>query len=114
MKVSVPLKLSLNVLMATSVRSPSGTLKRVALTTYLPSGVVNGDAWPPAEFGISRISSVSKRVRSMRATRGVLLALMNSQLPLISPSVCDSSGWCVSSHGMKPCVVISIGLVSSL
>ena len=56
------------------------------------SGVVNGDACPPAEFGIWRISSVSNRVRSMRAMRGVLLALMNSQRPSGTPSVCDSSG----------------------
>ena len=79
-----------------------GTLKRVAETMYFVFGVVNGDAWPPAAFGIWRISSVSKRVRSMRATRGVLLPLMKSQRPSGTPSVCDSSGWCVSSHGMKP------------
>jgi hypothetical protein len=48
------------------------------------------------------ISSVSKRVRSIRAIRGVLLPLMKSQRPSGTPSVCDSSAWCVSSHGTKP------------
>ena len=57
----VPLKLSLYVSIATSLLF-SGMLKRVAETTYLLSGVVNGDAWPPAAFGIWRISSVSNLV----------------------------------------------------
>jgi hypothetical protein len=81
---------------------------------YFVLGVVNGDAWPPAALGICRISSVSNRVRSMRATRGVLLALMNSQRPSGTPSVCDSSGWCESSHGIAPNVVCSISFDSSL
>src|SRR6185503_2210044 len=104
MKVIVPLKFCLYVSIATSVFG-IGTLNRVADTTYLEFGVVNGDAWPPAELGIWRISSVSKRVRSIRATRGVLFALMKSQRPSGTPLVCDSSGWCESSHGTKPYVV---------
>ena len=92
-----------------------GTLKRVAETMYFVSGVVNGDAWPPAAFGIWRISSVSKRVRSMRAMRGVLLRV-DEQPAAVGHAVrsCDSSGWCESSHGTKPYVVWSIGFVSSL
>src|SRR3982751_2370781 len=104
MKDIVPRKLVAKLSIATSLFG-IGTLKRVADTMYLELGVVNGDAWPPAAFGISRISSVSKRVRSMRATRGVLLPLMNNQRPSGMPFVCDSSAWCVSSHGMKPRVV---------
>src|SRR5215212_8329439 len=100
--------------MGTSVLAPIGTLKRVAETMYFVFGVVNGEAWPPAEFGISRISVVSKVERSMRATRGVLLPLMNSHRPSGTPFVCDSSGWCVSSHGTNPWLVSSIGFVSSL
>ena len=49
----------------------------------------------------------------MRATRGVLFPLMNTQRPSGTPSVCDSSGWCASSQGMKPWLVFSIGFVSS-
>src|SRR3954464_12775928 len=113
MNDSVPLKFCLYVSIGTSLFG-IGTLKRVAETMYFVSGVVNGDAWPPAEFGIWRISSVSNRVRSMRATRGVLFALMNSQRPSGTPFVCDSSGWWESSHGTKPYVVCNNGLVSSL
>jgi hypothetical protein len=76
--------------------------------------VVNGEAWPPAAFGSSMISSVSNLVRSMRAMRGVLLALMNRYFPFGEPAVCESSGWCVSSQGMNPYDVMSIPLVSSL
>ncbi len=70
----------------------TGTLKRVAETTYFVLGVVNGEACEPATFGTSRISSVSNRVRSMRAMRGVLFPLMKIQRPSGTPSVCDSSG----------------------
>ena len=45
----------------------------------------------PALLGISIISAVRKVLRSMRATRGVLLALANSQRPSISPFVWDRS-----------------------
>jgi len=64
--------------------------------------VTNGEPWFPAAFGISMISSVSMRVRSMRAIRGVLLPLTKSQRPSSSPAVCESVVWCTSSHGMKP------------
>jgi hypothetical protein len=65
-------------------------------------GVVKGEAWLPAAFGISMISAVSIVVRSIRAIRGVLLPLMNSQRPSGTPSVMDSSGWWASSQGMNP------------
>jgi len=100
--------------MATSVFAPIGTLNRVAETMYLVSGVPKGDACPPAAFGSSRISFVSNSARSMRATRGVLLALMKAQRPSISPFVWESSMWCESSHGIAPWLVSSIGSVSSL
>ncbi len=48
------------------------------------------------------ISSVSNRVRSSRAIRGVLLPLMKSQRPSALPSVIESWGWWVSSQGMNP------------
>ena len=67
-------------------------LKRVADTMYLVSCVGYGAACPPLAFGISRISSVSNLVRSMRARRGVLLPLMNSQRPSATPLVCDNFG----------------------
>src|SRR5207237_10270722 len=81
MNDSVPWKFCLYELIGTSLSAPIGMLNRVAETMYLVFGVVNGDACPPAALGIWRISSVSKRVRSIRATRGVLLALMKSQRP---------------------------------
>jgi hypothetical protein len=40
------------------------------------------------------ISSVSKVARSMRAMRGVLLPLMNSQRPSAMPPVWLILGWC--------------------
>src|SRR5689334_10251860 len=86
-----PAKLSFAVAIDTSFCGV-GTLKRVAPTTYSLLGVTNGDAWLPAEFGISMISAVVIVVRSRRAMRGVLLPLMKSQRPSGEPSVCESSG----------------------
>jgi len=37
-----------------------GTLKRVEATRYFESGVMNGEPWFPAAFGIWMISDVSK------------------------------------------------------
>src|SRR6266511_5024053 len=104
MNESVPLKFCLKLGIGTSAFG-IGTLNRVAEIMYLVSGVVNGEACPPAAFGICRISVVSKVFRSMRATRGVLFPLMNNQRPSGTPLVCESSAWCVSSYGMKPYVV---------
>ena len=92
MKDNVPLKFCLKLLIGTSVFG-IGTLKRVAETMYLVSGVVKGEACPPAAFGICRISVVSKVFRSIRATRGVLFPLMKIQRPSGTPSVWDSSAW---------------------
>ena len=47
----------------------AGTLKRVAATTYSEFGFTKGEAWLPAEFGISIVSTVSIFVRSRRAIR---------------------------------------------
>ncbi len=90
-----------------------GTLKRVPLITYSLLGVVNGELWLPAQFGISMMLFVRKVPRSTRAIRGVLFPLMKHHLPSGTPSVMESSGWWLSSHGMNPWVVISMGLVSS-
>src|SRR5262245_27056295 len=98
---SRPEKFSLAVVIGTSACG-EGTLNRVAPTTYSEFAVTNGDAWLPAEFGLARISAVSMVVRSRRAMRGVLFALMNNHRPSGTPSVCDTFGWCASSHGTKP------------
>src|SRR5690606_8629574 len=76
-----------------------GTLNRVEATTYSEFGVMNGDAWLPADCGISMISSVSKVSSEIRAMRGVLFALMNSHRPSGTPFCLESCGWCASSHG---------------
>src|SRR5512141_2162119 len=99
MNDSVPLKFCLKLAMGTSAFG-IGTLNRVADTMYFVFGVVNGDACPPAAFGICNISVVSNVFRSMRATRGVLFPLMNSQRPSGTPFVCESSAWWVSSQGI--------------
>src|SRR5690606_25335150 len=61
----------------------------------------------------SMISTVLNVDRSIRAIRGVLCPLINSQRPSSSPLVLESSVWWASSHGTKPCDVFSIGFVSS-
>jgi hypothetical protein len=91
MNDSMPLKLPRYSEIGMS-RCGTGTLNRVVATMYSEFGVMNGEPWFPAEFGISRISSVSNVARSIRATRGVLFPLMNSHRPSGTPSVCDSSG----------------------
>src|SRR5690606_35358805 len=113
MNDKTPLKFSLYESIATSACG-TGTLKRDAETTYSLFSVRNGDAWLPDEFGISMISLVSNVVRSIRAIRGVLFALMNNHRPSVSPFVCESCGWCESSQGIDPYDVINIGFVSSL
>src|SRR5690606_28119724 len=101
--------------MGTSLSGPSGgTLKRVAAITYSEFSVVNGEQWLPPVLGISRISAVVKVVRSIRASRGVLLELANIHLPSGIPSVKEDSMWCKSSQGTNPCEVCNIALVSSL
>src|SRR4026209_2193087 len=84
MKVSVPENRPLYSLMGTSACG-IGTLKRVPATVYSVFWVTNGDEWLPAEFGISMISSVSNDLRLIRATRGVLFALTNTQRPSDTP-----------------------------
>src|SRR5680860_1516563 len=91
-----------------------GTAKRVPAITYSVFSVTKEELWFHALLGISMISAVSKVVRSTRATRGVLLPFINIHRPSSTPLVCDISGWCVSSQGIKPKVVFNIGLVSSL
>ena len=75
MKAICPLKNFLHSAIGTS-RWGLGTANRVEATTYSLFSVMHGEPWLPAALGISLISSVFIRVRSMRAMRGVLSALL--------------------------------------
>ena len=91
-----------------------GTLKRVADTMYLR--VRRRERRRVAAGRVRDLEDLvgleARQVDARDARR--VVALMNSQRPSGTPSVCDSSGWWESSHGTKPYVVCSIGLVSSL
>ena len=92
-KLTVPLKFCLYVLIGTSRLSPIGTLKRVPATTYSEFSVINGEEWFPALLGISIISAVRKVLRSTRAIRGVLLPFAKAQRPSCVPYVIERAIW---------------------
>ena len=86
-KLTVPLKLLLYVLIGTSPFVLSiGILKRVPATTYSEFSVIKGEEWLPPLLGISIISAVRKVLRSTLAIRGVLLPFAKTQRPSCMPS----------------------------